>query len=185
MRRAMLVVAALVAGSAWASESRAQNGGYSDPFFLYYSYFLPRQAALAAQPNVNDSINAAVADRQSYASTNRESLYDPNGGYGAFDGYDPNAVFNNPTQRGRGTSRQTLQTRGLPTTNIRGRGPALYYNRAAQYYPGLRNGQGPNHNLAVGGKGASRPGGSGGGGGFGGFGVPNAYSGLGSGISPR
>ena len=178
MRRALLVTAALIAASAWATEGRAQDGGFSDPFFLYYSYFLPRQAALAAQPSVNDSINANVADRQAYATTNRASLYDPNGGYGAFHDYDPNAVFEGGRNQGR--SGTPLRTRGLPTSHTRGQGPSLYYNRAARYHPALRSGQGPNQNLAAGGRGTARPRG-----GAAGMGMMNAYSSMGVGMMPR
>ena len=179
MRRALVVLAGLIASASWATDGRAQtSSGFDDPFFLYYSYFLPRQAALAAQPNVSDTINANVAARQSYATTNRANLYDPNGGYGAFDGYDPNSVFDNPTARGRGAGRSgpALTSRGLPTTNIAGHGPALYYNRAALYHPSLRNGQGPNKNLAVPGRGVR-----------GGRGAPtaSAYNSMPSASSPR
>ena len=156
MRRARWILGAVIAVTAWSTQSLAQsNGGYDDPFFLYYSYFLPRQAALAAQPQVQDTINQNFANNQVNARTNRAGLYDPSGGYGSFDDYDPNATFDNPTARG-GRSANPLgrrQFRGLPTTNIAGRGPALYYNRAGQFYPSLRTGIGPNHNLAVTGRG--------------------------------
>lgn len=168
MRRVLILTAALLASAAWTNQGRAQT---NDPFFLYYSYFLPRQAALAAQPKVSDTINANVAARQSYAATNRANLYDPNGAYGSFDGYDPNETFNRAGGRGAsGGARQTLAYRGLPTTNIAGRGPALYYNRAALYHPQLRNGQYPNRNLAVPGRGIS---------GIGGGAVPSPYAGSG------
>ena len=167
MRRVLILTAALLASAAWTNQGRAQT---NDPFFLYYSYFLPRQAALAAQPKVSDTINANVAARQSYAATNRANLYDPNGAYGAFDGYDSNESFSRPGGRGAsgGAARQSLAYRGLPTTNIAGRGPALYYNRAGLYHPQLRNGQYANRNLAVPGRGIS-----------GGGGVPSAFSGGG------
>ena len=35
-------------------------------------------------------------------------------------------------------------------SNARGTGPALYYNRTARYFPGLREGRGPNSNISVG-----------------------------------
>ena len=160
MRRILWGLTILSAVSVWTSESKAQDFG--DPFFAYYSFFLPRQAALAAQPNINDTINAQVAARQAYATTNRANLYDPSGGYGAFDGYNPNAAFDGSATRSR-TGRQggpSLPYRGLPTTNISGSGPALHYNRAAQFYPSLRSGRGPNRNLAVSGRGVRGFGGS-------------------------
>jgi len=167
MRRALILTAALLASASWTNQGRAQT---NDPFFLYYSYFLPRQAALAAQPKVSDTINPNVAARQSYASTNRANLYDPNGAYGAFDGYDPNETFGRTAGRGGaagGAARQTLAYRGLPTTNIAGRGPALFYNRAGLYHPQLRSGQYGNRNLAVPGRGIGGAGVSG----------PNPYAG--------
>ncbi len=177
MRRALLGLVALAAVAAWAGESRAQNGTFDDPFFAYYGFFLPRQAALAAQPRVQDTINQNFADNQVLARTNRAGLYDPNGGYGVFDNYDPNATFDSKAPRGAGFGARS-KFRGMPTTNIAGRGPALYYNRAAQYYPSLRTGVGPNRNLAVtgrgvrGGGGASRAASAAGAGLGGGMGVP-------------
>jgi hypothetical protein len=159
MRHTRWVLGAVLAVSAWATDSRAQNGngGFDDPFFLYYSYFLPRQAALAAQPHVEDTINQNFANNQATARTNRAGLYDPNGGYGAFDDYDPDNALDNPMKRGgRANSGVRRSARGLPTTNIAGRGPSLYYNRAGQFYPSLRTGVGPNHNLAVTGRGMRR-----------------------------
>jgi hypothetical protein len=167
MRRLRWVLAAFAVVAAWSNTSSAQtSGGFDDPFFLYFSYFLPRQAALAAQPNVNDTINQNVANNQVNARTNRSGIYDPNGGYGAFDNYDPNDTFERPGGA-RGINQSRRGFRGLPSTNIAGRGPALYYNRAAQFYPSLRNGTGPNRNLAVTGRGV-RGGGS----------VPSAASGM-------
>ena len=164
MQRARWVLGAVLAVSTWSTVGLAQtgSGGFSDPFFLYYGYFLPRSAALAAQPRVEDTINQNFANNQSSARTNRAGLYDPNGGYGAFDNYNPNDRFDNATaQGGRANQAVRRSMRGLPTTNIAGRGPTLYYNRAAQFYPSLRTGIGPNRNLAVTGRGAQRGGGMG------------------------
>ncbi len=174
MRRALWIMGTVLASLACSSQGQAQtSGGFDDPFFLYYSYYLPRQASLAAQPRVEDTINQNFANNQANARTNRAGLYDPNGGYGAFDDYNPNDPFDK-TPRGRnGAIANRRQFRGLPTTNIAGRGPALYYNRAAQFHPGLRSGIGPNRNLAVTGRGVR--------GGGGGGGVPSASSGMGTG----
>jgi hypothetical protein len=163
MRRTLWILAALAIVAGSAKQGRAQNGGFSDPFFLYYGYFLPQQAARAAQPNVNDSINAQIAANQAYAQTNRANLYDPNGQYGTFDRFaqaDPYAGAGVARGRGAGMNYPRLQYRGVPTTNINGSGPALYYNRAAQYYPGLRSGRGPNRNVAVAGRGTRGGGGA-------------------------
>ncbi len=164
MRYLISFFAIVVAISASPSKAQAQT---SDPFFLYYSYFLPRQAALAAQPSVSDSINARAAQQQYSATTNRANLYDPNGGYGTSDPFAPVDPFGATNPRARGGRMGTLGSRGLPTTNINGSGPALYYNRHAQYYPSIRSGRGPNRNLAVAGRGVR-----------GGPGVPSAAAGM-------
>src|SRR5690606_29500925 len=105
------------------------TGNTNDPFFQYYGFYLPRQAALAAQPRPQDSINALAAARQYSALTERASLYDPIQPFGT---YDPNLLFG-----GRGG----VQFGGMAThgTNINGSGPSGYYNRTHTYFPGLRS----------------------------------------------
>ena len=172
MRHALLGLAALVAVAVWAPDSRAQGGTFDDPFFAYYGFFLPRQAALAAQPRVQDTINQNFADNQVYARTNRSTLSDPSGGYSAFDNYDPDAAFS-----GNGLKRsRSAMSHANPTGHV-SRAPGLYYNRAAQYYPTLRSGIGPNRNLAVSGRGVR-------GGGAGRATVPSAAAGMNPGF-PR
>ncbi len=160
MRRALWVLAAGVVVLSWASGAGAQvngiGGSNGDPFFLYYGWYLPQQAALANQPRVQDTIQANVAANQAYATTNRSNLYDPNGGYGRFNPYaaegDVGAGVGGAARvAGAGRMRSSV-----PTSNIRGQGPPLYYNRTAQHYPSMRVGQGPNRNLAVAGRGARR-----------------------------
>lgn len=161
MRRALWVVAALAAIPAWAGTGRAQfNTGFSDPFFLYYGWYLPRQAALADQPRVQDTITANVAANQAYATTNRSNLYDPNGGYGRFDphsNYDPFDPRGNSGARGPGALAPRMRS-GTPTSNMNGQGPAMHFNRMAQFYPAARAGQGPNRNVSVAGRGVRRGG---------------------------
>jgi hypothetical protein len=167
MRRALWVLAAVIAVSAWANMGLAQTvnnpGGFSDPFFLYYGWYLPSQNALANQPRVEDTINYNVGQNQANAMTNRAGLYDPNGGYGRFD---PNASGDpfDPSARGGGGRGLAMRSRAtIPTSNANGGGPPLYYNRMAQHYPSIRSGRGPNRNVAVMGRGARRGGGGGGG----------------------
>jgi hypothetical protein len=142
----------------WAGGARAQNPSFSngDPFFLYYGWYLPQQQALANQPRIQDTIQQNVAQNQAYATTNRSNLYDPNGGYGRFNPYAPDTgeVGMGPTG-GRGPATGRLRST-VPTSNARGQGPPLYYNRMAQHYPSMRVGQGPNRNLAVAGRGVRR-----------------------------
>lgn len=152
MRRALWVLAAVISVSGWANVGRGQfvnnPGGFSDPFFLYYGWYLPQQNALANQPRVEDTINYNVAQNQAYAQTNRAGLYDPNGGYGRFD---PNAdPYDLARGGGAGRAGTTPRTRaGVPTSNINGNGPLGYYNRTAQFYPSMRTGRGPNRNVGV------------------------------------
>jgi hypothetical protein len=177
MRRSLWVLVAVSAVSAWANPGRAQvpaASGFSDPFFLYYGWYLPRQAALADQPRIQDTISANVAAQQVYAQTNRSSLYDPNGGYGRFD---PNSTYDpfNPASQGgprprSGTPMPKMRS-GTPTSNINGQGPAIHYNRTAQYYPSIRQGQGPNRNVSMAGRGVRR------GASFGAMGMPSPMPG--------
>ena len=169
MRRMLGILAVLALISATAKEGRAQSSfAAGDPFFLYYGYFLPRQAAMAAQPRVEDTINAASINQQSYAMTNRSSLIDPVGGYGAdrfadtgfLDGGGRNR--NGRAVTGPGGMTTVRSRASVPNTNIPGVGPQLYFNRTATFYPQMRPGagRGPNRNLAVAGRGV-RAGGTG------------------------
>lgn len=159
MRRALGILAAVVAVSAWTNSGRAQtvNSGFSDPFFLYFGYYLPQQAALANQPRIQDTLNANVAAQQAYAQTNRANLYDPNGGYGRFDPHasvDPFDPNSRAAQGARVAGGMALRSRSsVPTANTNGNGPPMYFNRTAQFYPSMRSGRGPNANVRVPGRG--------------------------------
>ena len=146
-----------------AGLAQAQGQGVgSDPFSFYYGYYLPHQAAIAAQPTPLDTINAVTANRQLTAQTNRETLYDPISPYGD----DPD-LLNPFSQRGR---ERAAKIQGF-ASNIRGTGPSTHYSRTERYFPGIRPGRGVNRNVSAGRN--SRFGG--GGGGFGG-GVPSGGS---------
>jgi len=138
------------------------NGGV-DPFSFYYGYYLPHQAAIAAQPTPLDTINQVTAARQFTALSERQGLYDPISPYGEED-LDPNRPYS--ARRGADKASRTY-LHPVTTSNIRGTGPGLYYARTARYYPQLRSGKGPNRNLAV----TKRGGGGMGGGGMGGGGA--------------
>jgi hypothetical protein len=163
MRRPLLGLAILsvIALLAPANRSYAQlTSGSVDPFSLYYGYYLPQQAALAAQATPLDTINAATAARIPVV-TDRSALYDPNSPF-AEDEYD----ILHPYSSRRGRER-VARPHVFPTNTTFARtgrlGPAaVYYNRTARYYSTLRPGQNPNRNLAV-----TRRGGSFGGGGMG------------------
>jgi hypothetical protein len=151
MRRLLLSLTVLAGTAALAPAAQAQDG-FSDPFFLYYGFYLPRQAALAAQPGPEMSINELSAARQVNALTERAGLYDPPAGLGN-EVYDPTHPFVN---KGRVRSGR-LAASGISNTNISGAGPSDYYNRTLRYYPALRAGRGKNANVvAVRSRGGSR-----------------------------
>jgi len=163
-----LTVALAVCVLGVATQVRAQflggGAGGVDPFSLYFGYYLPHQAYIAAQPTPLDTINQITAQRQFAAVTDRAGLYDPISPYGEED-LDPLRPYN-PNRKGERLAKP--QSYG---SNARGTGPALYYNRTARYYPHIRASAGPNKNLAV----TKR----GGGGGFGGGGFGGGFGGAG------
>jgi len=137
MRRSLLGLAVVIGLGGFASSARAQDSGFSDPFFLYYGFFLPRQNALAAQPQPEDNIRALAAQRQFTAQSDRAGLYDPIGQIG-LDELNPN-----PFGQRSGSSRVPRHpANGVSNTNLRGRGLSQYHNRTNTYYPGLRTGMG-------------------------------------------
>jgi hypothetical protein len=146
----------------------------SDPFTFYYAYYLPNQQIQALRPKPIDEINQVVQNRQYYAQTQRSSLYNPISPYteGGAD-YDPLRPYS--PQQGRERMAQPFRFRQRPS-NADGSGPSLYYNRAAQYFPGLRPGRGANQNVA---RTKARHGGVGGGGGAGGLGGLGGMGGFG------
>src|SRR4051812_14296655 len=83
-----LAVALTVPLTLAPTQARAQFFGGSgaggvDPFSLYFGYYLPHQAYVAAQPSPLDTINQITAQRQFNAVTERAGLYDPISPYGA------------------------------------------------------------------------------------------------------
>jgi hypothetical protein len=165
----LIALAGLATGVPAAQAQVTGNAaGFSDPFFQYYGFYLPRQAALAASPPASlVSINALSAARQNTAMTERAGLYDPIGGVGE-DEYNPGQAMG----KGRpGAQKKRLVASGVTNTNINGQGPRGYYNRTLTYYPSLRAGQSANANLYVG-RGGNRAGGGRRGIGLGGGGMP-------------
>lgn len=142
------LVAAVVLGH--STPVHAQIGGVgvgADPFSFYYGFYLPHQAAMAAQPRTIDTINQVVANQQYTARTDRSSLYDPISPYGE-DDLDPFKPYSQAGGRDR-TARPTATGYGNTNSNVNGNGPGMYYNRAARYFPTLKPGRGPNHNLSA------------------------------------
>src|SRR5262249_44205931 len=105
---------------------------------------LPHQAYIAAQPTPLDTINQITAQRQFNAVTDRAGLYDPVSPFGE-DELDPLRPYSGSSKNERRAKPQEFAS----TTNARGTGPALYYNRTARYFPRVRAGYGPNRNIAV------------------------------------
>jgi hypothetical protein len=147
MRRLLCSVTVLVGLGALPSVGQAQfvgDAALTDPFLAYYGFFLPRQAALAARPGPELSINQLSAARQVAAITERSGLYEPPAGLG-LQGYDPSRPFANQSA----FNRRTISRNGVSNGNISGNGPGEYYSRAATYYPSLRVGRGTNANIAA------------------------------------
>jgi len=162
LRRAFLALAVTLGVGLLLPAGRAEaqffgGGGNIDPFQLYFGYYLPHQAYVAAQPTPLDTINQVTAARQYSAVTDRAGLYDPISPYGAEE-LDPLRPYD-PKRGGERLARPGGYAGS--STNANGSGPATHYNRTARYYPHLRASRGPNRNLSV-----SRGSRGGGGGGF-------------------
>jgi hypothetical protein len=170
LRRPLLALAVALATGLLVQGGRAEaqifgNTGNFDPFSIYFGYYLPHQAYIAAQPTPLDTINQITAARQFSAVTDRAGLYDPISPYGTgTEEGDPLRPF------ARGGERLARNVSAGGTSNAQGTGPALYYSRTARYYPTLRIGRGSNRNL-----GAVRSS-QAGGGGFGGAPTSPGYS---------
>jgi hypothetical protein len=147
MRRSLLGLVVALGISAVATEARAQIGGINDPFFAYYSFYLPRQQAQALQPGPEATINAVAANRQQYAATNRNGMFDPFGSsFGSLD-------FGDEFSPNSGALKRSISAAGgrygVHGGNLDGLGPRRYYNsKLTQYYPTLRAGRGKNANVA-------------------------------------
>lgn len=165
MRRIFLI--AFLAGSsllALESSASAQFVNPTDPMFLYYSYYLPRQQVFQSQA---DSGPGATLD--ALAGMRQESMLQARAQRPTLDLFansldqeiDPTAPFS-----ARGARQGRMRSRRVSfNMNISGHGSPMYHGGARRYYPTVRRGYGPNHNLAVI---RSRGRGSRGGGGMGG-----------------
>ena len=175
----LAVAIAPAQAQAQATAAAGVGGGLgniaADPFTFYYAFYLPNQQIQAMRPTPSDTINQAVINRQYYAQTQRQSLYNPISPYA--EDYDPLRPYTHQQQGGERIARPYRFVQN--SSNSDGSGPALYYNRASQYFTGLRTGRGPNANVArarfsrYGGVGGAGMGGMGGGGmgGMGGMGM--------------
>lgn len=169
MRPCMLGLVVVLGCSMVTSEASAQN--FNDPFFAYYSFYLPRQQAQALQPGPEATINAFAANRQQYAATNRNGMFDPNSQ--GSDSSDFGDDFNGGVRRSKRSGGAVGY--GTHGGNLNGLGPQGYYSpNLNKYYPGIKSGRGKNTNLAPSSTRRGRAGGA------------QAYSGLNSGLpGPR
>lgn len=144
MRRISLGVMVILGSSVLASSAQAQtSAGFSDPFFLYYGWFLPRQQYLANQPGPELLINQKAAARSEAAFVDREAL---SGVTPGLEGYDLDPLHPFGTRSGISRIPRHPPT-GISNMNLRGQGPPRHFTRVESYYPGLRTGQGPNVNV--------------------------------------
>ena len=142
MRTRWIGLGALMLGlsALGGSTAKAQDGGFSDPFFLYYGYFLPRQNALAHQAQPEDLYRAQAVQRTYAATTDRQGLYDPSSAIG-YDELDPLRPFGTRTGSSRLTP--TVPT-GLRTSIARTghSAPRSYFTNHGSYFPSIRSGSG-------------------------------------------
>lgn len=120
--------------------ARAQDTGFSDPFFLYYSYFLPRQNALASQAQPEDFYRNQSLQRQSAAQSDRAGLFEPISSLGQ-DDLDPNRPFGR--QSGSSRTVRTVSAGIRTTVSLRGHSaPTDTFQRTGAFFPGIRSGRG-------------------------------------------
>jgi hypothetical protein len=149
MRRSLLGLVVVLGISAVSSEARAQVPftNVNDPFFAYYSFYLPRQQAQAMSPGPEATINAVTANRQQYAATNRTDMFDPSGSrFG-----DEEHGFNTGSRKRTMSAMQGRFARGVHGGNLNGLGPQGYYGggKLVNYYSDLKTGRGKNANVSV------------------------------------
>jgi hypothetical protein len=153
MRRLILAGVVGLSFAILAPGAHAQvSPGFSDPFFLYYGYYLPRQAALAAAPTVQSQLNEVAIARQNYALADRAGLYGPPGNMfdpesqGGAGGGDMLAPF---ARRGGAQRLPRIQGHFSNPTNANNRS-LPHFNELTGRFPTARRGSFANRNMAVG-----------------------------------
>jgi hypothetical protein len=169
MRLSLLGLVIALGFSATSSEALAQVpfGNINDPFFAYYSFYLPRQQAQAMSPGPEATINAVTANRQQYAATNRNGMFDPNGARDTLDSSDEFSSAGGVRKRTMSAQSGRFVS-GVHGGNLNGLGPQGFYggSKIAPYFKDLKTGRGKNANVSV----VRSRGFAGGAGGFGGMG---------------
>jgi len=156
MRRPLIGLAVAIGFSALAPGASAQlingaGGGFAtNPFSLYYGFYLPRQQLLANQTTSQDLINnQMVARQQSVIASERPGLFEDTPAF-AIGELDPSQSFG----RQRSGTRSYQNRRPASFQNARsGGGPPGYFGTGgstplAHYHPTLPQGHGPNRNIA-------------------------------------
>jgi hypothetical protein len=145
MRTAASLIALGISLVCLSAQAKAQGPGIlDDPFTFYYAYYLPNQQQLAMRPTPMDTLNQAVAERQFYARGNMRNVTNPISPYA--EQSDPLAPYSRQ-QGGERLGRPYVFSQS--PSNADGGGPSLYYGRASQYFPGLREGRSANANVFV------------------------------------
>jgi hypothetical protein len=153
MRKSLSILMLMVAAQLLANSANAQGPGMpgfgigsvaADPFNGYYSWFLPRQAAMAAQPTLNNQLNMYTSERVQNQMDNRSGnlggLDLSSLGLAGSNGSDLNTdAPRNPRPR--------LSSTGPVVENSRGTGLMKYHARAGSYYPTMRTGTYRNNGL--------------------------------------
>lgn len=150
MRRLIFSLALTTGLLAIVPSVQAQNPiGSSDPFFLYYGYFLPRQQSIAAmQQGSSMAIINSNSEARAFTAPSRQLDQDFNLRPLGMDELDPNAPIGYGRSQGSRYSGPAILSpgqQGVPQSPI-------YHNRTAGYFPGLRTGA-PTPNAAAGGLG--------------------------------
>ncbi len=125
MPRRILILALITMGLLLAvgpQTARAQIfDPFSDPFELYYGFFIPRQAAEAARIRPSDAINQRNVNRSQQILAERDLLYNP------VSPFIPTAPFT-PEMESR-TPVAVPRVPGLTSDNTNGLGPPGYFSR--------------------------------------------------------
>ncbi len=155
MRRIVLASLGVVVLGLSSTARAQQNVNVADPFFLYYSYYIPRQLSFEAQASMGPTAQVLAQDQYRQQMTLRERAGTASNLFGGFvdtlddmDSADMSRGYSIQRER----ERRIMMRRGIGgvnTTNQTGRGPARYHSgHVARFYPKSRRGYGPNQNIA-------------------------------------
>lgn len=116
----------------------------ADPFSGYYSWFLPRQAAMAAQPTLNNQLNMYTSERVQNQLEPRSS------NLGGLDLSSLGLAGSKTTDLNSDQPRNPrprLSSTGPIVENTIGLGLSRYHSRSGSYFPSMRNGTYRNNGL--------------------------------------